>query len=168
MSDAKKGSFVRYGQVGICEITDVTTTDQFGEKNRYFVLTPLYKTGSVVYVPCDKKELVAKMLPPLTPEETEDAILRAKSTPATWIRDFRKRSEASKRALSSPDRADAILLIKSILIHNKEIMGEGKRIHTTDDYFLRDAEALIGNEFSFVLNRPREEILQEIITRLEI
>ena len=167
MSDQKKGSFVRYGQVGICEITDLKTTDQFGKENQYYVLTPLFKTGSVVYVPCDSAELTAKMLPPLTPEEIEDALTRAATAPAPWIRDFRRRSEASKRALSSPDRADALILIKSIRLHNKEIAGEGKRIHTTDDYFLRDAQALICHEFSFVLHRNTEEILAEILRRLD-
>ncbi len=156
----RPGETVRYGQSGLCRIEEVKRM-KIGEKEQeYFVLSPLFKTGSVLYVPCDNEDLVARMCAPLTVEEVKTVLKEVVEREPEWIRDFRRRSEISKKALSSPDRRDALLLIKNIYFHKKEMLGEGKRIHNTDDYFLKDAESLIFNEFSYVLNLDYLEVIR--------
>ncbi|MBR4287843.1 MAG: CarD family transcriptional regulator [Clostridia bacterium] len=156
------GDTVRYGQSGICKIEEICDMTFGGTTQRYYVLMPLFKMGSMVYVPVENAELVSRMLPPLTREEVDSAIRAVREKKVEWIRDFRRRSEFAKKALSSGDRTEALYLIKSIYHHKKEIMGQGARIHTTDDYFLKDAETLIFNEFSFVLDRSYEDIAAEV------
>lgn len=160
------GEYVRYAQSGICRITSFGPMEIAGETKEYYLLEPLYRPGSVVYVPSDNPILLAKMLPPLTKGEVLEKLEQAAKAPVEWIRDFRRRSEWSKKALASDDRGDTLLLMKNIYTHRREVAGEGKFIHNTDDYFLKDAEALIGGEFAFVLGVEREEVLHKIREKL--
>ena len=132
----------------------------------YYVLQPLMRIGTLHFVPCENRELVERMLPPLTPEEAREALARAKSRRPEWIRDFRRRSELSRKTLNSGDRSEVLTLIKNICAHKNEILKEGKRIHTTDDYFLKEAERLIAFEFSQVLSRDYDEVLEWIRAEL--
>ena len=58
--------------------------------------------------------------------------------------------------------------IKNIYARKKEMLGEGKHLHTTDDYFLKDAETLIFNEFSFVLGKAFSQVKEEALKILNI
>lgn len=162
MAAFKIGQLVRYGQDGVCEIREVKKIDSGAGEASYYALSPLFKADSVVYVPRDNAELTARMRPLLTPDEIRDLLDRAEKAPCPWNRDFRKRSEESRRALMSSDRLDALVMIKSILAHKRELIRIGKNVHTTDDYFLRDAERLIYNEIAFVLQKPFEEVEQQV------
>lgn len=158
----KIGETVRYGQSGLCKIEGTCEKEITGEKHSYFMLSPLYKKGSTVFVPCSNEELVQKMCQPLTSEEIETVLARAAETETEWIRDFRRRSEMAKKALSSCDRVDALLLIKSIYARRKEMQGKGVRVHTTDDYFLKDAENLIYSEIAYVQSKSYEQVEREV------
>jgi len=158
----KIGETVRYGQSGLCKVEGKCEKDLGGVVQEYYMLTPLHKKGSSVFVPCTNEELVRKMCPPMKNEEIASLLARAAEQETEWIRDFRRRSEASKKALSSCDRMDALLLIKSIYAHRKEVQNKGARVHTTDDYFLKDAEQLIYSEIAYVQNREYEVVEKEV------
>ncbi len=158
----KKGDIVCYGQSGVCKVEGQIEKEILGKVQEYFVLGPLNKAGSVVYIPCENKELVGKMRKPLTPSQIEEALSCAAGSQTEWNRDFRKRSDAFKKALSSSDCMDSLLLIKTIYDHRREEQKNDRRIHTTDDYFLRDAENLVYSEFSYVLQKDYEEIAQRV------
>ncbi len=161
------GNKIRYGQAGVCRIEEIRSMQFGGEEQDYYVLMPLFKPGSLLYVPTQNSELVEKMLPLLTAEQIHQIVRDVKSRPVQWERSFRLRSENAKKALSSGDRRDALYLIKTIYSHKKEIAAEGKRIHTTDDYFLKDAENLIYFEFSVVLQKEYDKIAESIRSELE-
>lgn len=164
----EKGTVVRYGQTGICRIEDITPLKLTGAEQEYYILMPLFKAGALLYVPCENADLVGRMLPPLTPEQIREALSDVRERKAEWTRDFRRRSEESKRALGSGDRRDALYLIKNIYLRKREILGEGKRIHTTDDYFLRDAENLLYNEIAYVLEKDYEYARALVLKALEL
>ena len=164
----KIGETVRYGQSGLCKIEGKCTKEIAGEQQEYFMLTPLFKKGSTVFVPCTNEELVQKMCSPLCQEEIAPLLSRASEAEIEWIRDFRRRSEVSKKALGSSDRLDVLLLIRSIYAHRKEIRGKGARVHTTDDYFLKDAEQLIYSEIAYVQNKQYEAVEREVKAILKI
>ena len=166
MATFKPGQVVRYGQAGVCEIREIAKMESGTGTASYYALSPLFKNGSAVYVPCDNETLTARMCPLVTPAEIDDLLARAEAAPCPWNRDFRKRSDESRRALLSPDRLDALVMIKSILAHKQELIRSGKNVHTTDDYFLRDAEQLIYHEFAYVLQKPFEEVEQHVRDRL--
>ena len=164
---AKIGDLVRYGQSGVCRIDEIRTMKMADMEKEYFVLTPLFKASSVLYVPCDNLDLVSKMRPLLTEGEIKPLIQAAKKADVEWIRDFRRRSELSKKALASSNPMELLLLIRSIHEHRKE-EGDAKRVHTTDDYFLRDAEMIFYSEVSFVCGKKVEEVAEKIKRALGI
>ena len=102
------------------------------------------------------------MAPVLQKEEIGELIARARAQETLWNCDFRRRSEFSRRALASSDRLEALMLIKTIYQRKKDLAKEGKDLHTTDAYFLRDAEFLLYHEFAFVLEKSFEEVSHEV------
>ena len=164
----KIGETVRYGQSGLCKIEGKCEKEIAGEKQEYYTLSPLFKKGSLVFVPCANEELVRRMCPPMTEDEVKALLDAGAEMETEWIRDFRRRSEVSKKALASCDRAEALCLIKSIYAHRKEMQGKGVRVHTTDDYFLKDAENLIYSEIAYVMNKEYEQVEREVKAILKI
>ncbi len=152
------GDRVRYGQAGVCRVEEIRLMNLGGQEREYFVLTPLYRSGTVVYVPCENRELVDRMLPLLTPDQALEILAEVTEKETEWNRDFRSRSDEAKKALVSGDRREALFLIKNIYAHKRVLIGEGKYVHTTDDCYLRDAEELIFHEFSLVLGKEYREI----------
>ena len=153
----KIGETVRYGQSGLCRVQEKCKKEIGGAVAEYYVLSPFSQKASVVFVPCDNKLLLEKATKLLAKEEIEDLVKEILSTPTQWIRDFRRRSDFSKKALASSDRKDPLLLIKTIYDHRNE-EGGSVRVHTTDDYFLRDAEYLVYSEFAYVYEVAYEEV----------
>lgn len=150
MAQFSAGDVVRYGKAGVCRVTGVSVLDLTGEDREYYVLSPVFKLSSTLYVPVRNDLLVAKLRPLLTEKEIAAVSRKVRDEKTPWIRDFRKRSEAAKAALLSDDRADTLRLIKSVFLHKKELEREGKHLHTTDDSFLRDAQLLFFGEVAFV------------------
>lgn len=157
----KIGETVRYGQSGLCIVQEKCEKEMAGIRQEYYVLAPFSKKGSMVFVPCDNKLLVEKATPLLTKEEIAELVKGVRECATEWIRDFRRRSEFSKKALSSADRRDPLLLIKTIYDHRNE-EGTTSRVHTTDDYFLRDAENLIYSEFAYVYGVAYKEVEEKM------
>lgn len=158
----KIGETVRYGQSGLCTVQEICEKEIGGVCQNYYVLSPFSKRGSMVFVPCENRQLLDKICPPLTKEEVDGLIKEVLCATTEWIRDFRRRSDYSKKALASADRRDPLLLIKTIYDHRNEESSSPVRIHTTDDYFLRDAEYLVYSEFAYALNKEYEEVAAEM------
>ena len=163
----KVGQTVRYSQVGVCRVEKICQLTVGRETQSYYALMPLYKKGSTVYVPLENEQLTSRMLPLLTKEEIEEALFAVQEKETEWIRDFRKRSEFAKKAMQSADRKETLFLIKSIYRRRRQLAFEGVRSHTTDDYFLKEAEEMIYGEFAFVWEMPLEEVRDLIQKRFE-
>ncbi len=158
----KIGETVRYGQSGLCTVQEKCEKEIGGEVQEYYVLIPFSKKGSMVFVPCGSSQLLEKISLPLTKDEIDSLIKSVLDTPTQWIRDFRRRSDFSKKALASSDRKDPLLLIKTIYDHRSEESAGPVRIHTTDDYFLRDAEYLVYSEIAFALGKEYSQVEKEM------
>ena len=54
----QKGEYVIYGNNGICLIQDITTLNIAGvnKDRQYYLLKPVYASGSTVYTPVDTAE----------------------------------------------------------------------------------------------------------------
>ena len=150
----KIGETVRYGQSGLCIVQEKCEKEIAGIRQEYYVLAPFSKKGSMVFVPCDNKTLVEKATPLLNKEEIADLVKWVLASTTEWIRDFRRRSEFSKKALSIQD------LVGFGTLRNEE--GTSPRVHTTDDYFLRDAENLIYSEFAYVYGVEYKEVEEKM------
>ena len=156
------GQTVLYGSNGVCTIDDVTEK-RIGKSNlQYYVLRPVCTDTSTLFVPTANEKLVSKIRCVLTKEEAS-RILGALPAFGKWNNNKIERSEAFRAVISGGDRVELIRLIRQIRAHEQEQLGKGKRLHLSDERFLKEAEKMICEEFSLVLNIDRTEVLSRIL-----
>jgi CarD family transcriptional regulator len=84
-----------------------------------------------------------------------------------WVEDEGKRREYYKQILTGGDRTDLIKLIKTLYAHEKIQKDVGKRLHATDERFLKDAEKILYEEFAHVLNLTLDQVVPFITQQIE-
>ncbi len=156
------GQTVLYGSNGVCMIDGVTEKRIGGCKMEYYVLKPVSTGTSTLFVPVSNQQLVGKIRCVLTAEEAEK-ILNNLPECGEWNDNKLERSESFKSIISSGDSVELIRLIRLISFHERQQVKKGKRLYLSDERFLKEAEKMICEEFSIVLNTTRESVLSRIL-----
>ena len=160
------GEKVIYSQSGVCQIVDITESEFYGEKTEYYVLRPVYDSGSLVYVPTDNVLLVSRIRCAMTRDEVGDLIDYMSSAENIWIDNDNKRKEAYAAILleNKPERITE--MISTLRCRREEQKLKKKRLHISDEHFLERAQRILGDEISFVLGLDREDVDSYITSRL--
>ncbi|MBQ3953940.1 MAG: CarD family transcriptional regulator [Ruminococcus sp.] len=156
------GQTVLYGSNGVCMVDDVTEKRIGKTKMQYYVLKPLCNNTSTLFVPTANQQLVSKMRRILTEDEAE-AILRNLPPCGDWNDNKQERSEQFRAIITEGSCVELIRLIRLVRTHEQEQLAGGKRLHITDERFLKEAEKMICEEFSLVLHISRDEVLERIL-----
>lgn len=156
------GQTVLYGSNGVCMVDDVTEKRIGKTKMQYYVLKPLCNNTSTLFVPTANQQLVSKMRRILTEDEAE-AILRNLPPCGDWNDNKQERSEQFRAIITEGSCVELIRLIRLVRTHGQEQLAGGKRLHVTDERFLKEAEKMICEEFSLVLHISRDEVLERIL-----
>ena len=156
------GQTVLYGSNGVCVVDDVTEKRIGKTKMQYYVLKPLCNNTSTLFVPTANQQLVSKMRRILTEDEAE-AILRDLPPCGDWNDNKQERSEQFRAIITEGSCVELIRLIRLVRTHEQEQLAGGKRLHITDERFLKEAEKMICEEFSLVLHISRDEVLERIL-----
>ncbi len=156
------GQTVLYGSNGVCMVDDVTEKRIGKTKMQYYVLKPLCNNTSTLFVPTANQQLVSKMRRILTEDEAE-AILRDLPPCGDWNDNKQERSEQFRAIITEGSCVELIRLIRLVRTHEQEQLAGGKRLHITDERFLKEAENTICEEFSLVLHISRDEVLERIL-----
>lgn len=152
------GDLVMYGIHGVCKILELEKRKVDRKDIEYYVLEPTDQPGARFYVPTQNEAAVAKMRPMLTQQELE-AMLREKDTCRdSWIEDENQRKQYYRELINSGDRKALIRMVITLHKHKQELLDAGRKFHLCDENFLRDAQKLIGSEFSVVLNIGQDEV----------
>lgn len=156
------GQTVLYGSNGVCMVDDVTEKRIGKTKMQYYVLKPLCNNTSTLFVPTANQQLVSKMRRILTEDEAE-AILRNLPPCGDWNDNKQERSEQFRAIITEGSCVELIRLIRLVRTHEQEQLAGGKRLHITDERFLKEAEKMVCEEFSLVLHISRDEVLERIM-----
>ena len=156
------GQTVLYGSNGVCMIDDVTEKRIGSSKIEYYVLKPVCTNTSTLFVPVSNQQLVGKIRCVLTADEA-NRILDNLPECGEWNDNKIERSDSFRTVISSGDSVELIRLIRLINLHEREQTAKGKRLHISDERFLKEAEKMICEEFSIVLNTTRESVLERIL-----
>jgi CarD family transcriptional regulator len=143
-------------------VDDVTEKRIGKTKMQYYVLKPLCNNTSTLFVPTANQQLVSKMRRILTEDEAE-AILRDLPPCGDWNDNKQERSEQFRAIITEGSCVELIRLIRLVRTHEQEQLAGGKRLHITDERFLKEAEKMICEEFSLVLHISRDEVLERIL-----
>jgi len=84
-----------------------------------------------------------------------------------WIPNERDRKEAYRNILASGNRVELLRMIHAIYLERKQLEAVHKRLHMTDEHFLKDAEQALYGEFQHVLKILQEKVIPYIVSRIE-
>ena len=158
----KVNDVVLYGTDGVCRITEITKKPFRDREVTYYVLKPLFKPSSTLFVPVDCEKLTSKMHRTLSAEEIHALIQTLPEQRTMWIEDETERKARYKEILAGGDRVQLIQMIKALYFHQEEQRAVGKKLHISDENFFKEAQRLLHDEFSAALGIPREDILDYI------
>ena len=163
----KVNDVVVYGSQGICEIIGIDERKIDGVSRTYFVLKPKDDRGATCYVPTWNEKALAKIRKVLTKQEVDALIDSMPGKNPTWVANEKDRKEVYKNILAGRDQAAIISMAQALFSHKKEREAEGKRMHMSDEHFLKDAEQLLYNEWQYVLNVDKAGLMAYIFDRIE-
>ena len=158
---------VVYGAQGVCKIVGTQDQKIDGANKTYFVLKPADDRGATFYVPTWNEKALAKMRKVMTKQDVDALIDSMPNKTPTWIANENERKETYKRILASGDQAAIISMVQALFSHKKEREADGKRLHMSDEHFMKDAEQLLYNEWQYVLNVDKAGLMAYIFERIE-
>ena len=103
----------------------------------------------------------------MTKEDVDALIDSMPNKKPTWIDNENKRKETYKRILASGDQSAIISMVQALFSHKKEREAQGKRLHISDEHFMKDAELILYNEWQYVLNVDKAGLMSYIFERIE-
>lgn len=163
----KINNVVVYGSQGVCEIVDIEEKKIDGANKSYFVLKPNADRGATFYVPTWNEKAWGKMRKVMTKKDVNALIDSMPNKTPIWISNENERKETYKKILASGDQAAIISMVQALFIHKKEWEAEGKRLHMSDEHFMKDAEQILYNEWQYVLNVDKVGLMDYIFSRIE-
>lgn len=158
---------VVYGTQGVCQIAGIDEQKTDGVAKTYFILKPKNEKGTTFYVPIWNEKALAKMRKVMTKDEVNALIDSMPGQKPAWIENENERKAEYKKILAGGDHAAILSMIQALYLYRKEREAEGKRLHMSDEYFMRDAEKLLHNEWQYVLNVDKDGLMAYILERIE-
>lgn len=157
---------VVYGAQGVCRIVGIDQQKINGAIKEYFVLKPKNDKGATFYVPTWNEKAWGKMRKVMTKKDVDALIDSMPSKTPIWIENENERKTAYKKILASDDQAAVISMIQALFMHKKEREAEGKRLHMTDEHFMKEAEQILYNEWQYVLDVDKAGLMDYIFRRI--
>ena len=154
----QQGDLVVYGMHGVCRILgrEVQRIDRTNIE--YYVLEPVKHTDDRYYVPILNAAAVSKMKPLLNKQQLDALLSSPEATMNVWIADENQRKQKYRELITGGDRVALLSMVRALHIHKENLLAQERRLHLCDVNFLRDAENLLGEEFSLVLGIEPNEV----------
>ena len=161
------GDTVLHASEGVCSVQEIRSM-RFGTaaEQPYYILKPsTVKSSSTVYMPVARGNAVLRRL--LTRADIDALIERSRTCGPLWVEDSKQRREVFRRVLQEGDYAQIIHMISEIHIHGEQRTAKGRKPCAGDEGILSEAEHLLHQEFSCVLNLSAEETVRYVRKKLE-
>ena len=162
------GQVVCYGTEGVCTITEMKNMKVGHTRSPYYVLKPIHRANSTIFVPVNNETLVAKMQSVLSAEEINRLLGSVTEQEIEWIEDANDRKAEYQKILTDGKRVDKVRLVRTLLKRRQKLQKNGKHLRSGDEQILRDAEKLLVDEFSLVLKIPQEKVPEYIRKHVEM
>lgn len=161
------GECVIYKTFGICIVDDIIKKDfGFGEKS-YLQLKQLYGFQSIYYIPCDSENIHSLVRRTISKEEIDASILEAESLDIIWEPDLKKRNVFLNEIINNGSIAQKLLIFKILSQKKETAIKNKKRMYICDEKALATIEKLIVEEFSYVLNIDKLDVIPYIVQTIQ-
>ncbi len=157
---------VMYGIHGVCRIDDITTKEFMGTTKEYYILKPVNDSTATLYVPMHNEKTAGKMRKILSKQEVYHLIETMPETGTLWFKNETERKEQYKKIIARGDHSELIGIIKAIYLQKQKREEEGKHLYISDERFFKEAERVLYDEFQYVLNIKKEELLPLIFSKV--
>lgn len=164
----EKGSYVIYGNSGVCEVVGVTTMDIEGiSKDRlYYILKPYEQKSGTIYAPVDGTKTVLRHI--ISNEEANALIDDIPNIEDLWVANERQREEKYKECIRSCQCRDLVKIIKTLYMQKKRRNAQGKKATATDERYMKMAEESLYSELSMALGIPKTDMVQYISDKITL
>lgn len=162
-----RGEYVVSGNKGVCVVEDITTLDISGvdRKREYYILKPVYMTGSTVYVPVDAtKETMRKVL---SHDEAENLIREIPEIPLLTITNDKLLEQEYKNCMKTNSCREWIRIIKTIYLRKQKRLEAGRKVTAVDAKYFRMAEDNLYGELAIALDMERADVERYITSEME-
>lgn len=153
---------VVYASYGVCVISAIEERDFSGENIEYYILRPVGDKKNTFYVPTSNSALKDKMRSIYSRKEVNNLISMMSDEQYIWIDNDFQRKEEYRKIIDKGDRLELVRLIKTLYEKNAELNKQHKKLRSTDEKFLREAENMLYDEFAYSLSIPREKVVDYI------
>lgn len=161
------GDYVMYGAAGVCRIAAFEEKVFDGiHKSEYCRLKPVFSSNSVYYIPSASLEQRVRTL--ITREELDGIIQRMPSISALKVENSHQKKELFSSILKSGNYEKLVSMIKLLYAEKLQRSAVGKKLNVTDERVMHDAEELINQEFSIVLNIDKDSVRSYIESALSV
>lgn len=160
------GEKVLYSLNGVCEIIDITEKSFGNIKIKYYVLKPVYNDKSTVFVPVENETLVSKMKKLCTKEQIDEMLNNIPMQNVEWNGNDIARRDDFKNIISRGEMKEILILLKQIWLRRREQIAKGRKLHNSDEMYMREAEKMIKEELSIVIGVEQEEVIPYIQKKL--
>ena len=162
----KINDVVVYGTEGICTITDIAEMKFGGERSEYYILSPVTKAENTVYVPKNNEKVLNRMRRIISRDEAERLLDSMPVTPMEWIVNDRERQAAYKEILLCGKPEDVLGMVSSLYTRQAEQLAVGKKLHASDERFMRDAERMLFKEIGYALGITSSDVLSIVLKKI--
>ncbi len=154
----EKGEYVVCGNKGVCVVEDIATLNISGvdKEREYYILKPVYMTGSTVYVPVDSsKESMRKVL---SRAEADRLIREIPAIPLITITNDKLLEQEYRGCMKSNSCEEWVKIIKTIYLRKQKRMEAGRKVTALDAKYFRIAEDNLYGELAIALGLPKTEV----------
>ena len=156
-----------YTTYGICKIDSLIQKDFNGQTFDYYVLKPLNNDKTSLLVQVNNPITLSKLKQLLSKDEALELIQSIPQIDSTWIENDNERKRVFTDIIRNGERKKIISIIKSVYNHQKILKEKGRKLHSIDDQFYKDAEKIIYDELSYVLEIDKADVIGFITNTLE-
>lgn len=155
--DFKKGDYVVYAGNEVCVYSGIVEKCFDGiNKVNYCMLVPVYSSNSAYYLPELRQEEKIRHL--LSKEQIEEIISQTKGQKLIWENDKNNRKLEFTKIIKSNDFKQIFMMLKTIYDQRIALEQKGKKLFSADEKAFNEAERLIRQEFSIVLELKEYEV----------
>ena len=156
-----------YSLHGICRITEIEEKEFGGEKQLYYTLTPLFDERSTFFVPVENDFTRKKLKEPLSEREIKKIFREASKIKPLSLGADTRRKDSYQKIIENGDRQEIMALLKMLYERRRYQSETGKKQHLIDERYMKRAEDTLAEEFAFICNTDKNEIIRELRSKLD-
>lgn len=162
------GDWIFYGNIGACQVTDVSERKIPGVEKAvmYYTLLPLNDSCSISTPALNGKVF---MRPLISKDEAQSLIDSIPKIDAEAYHNpvLRQLSEHYETVLSSHDCLELVEMTMSIHAKREQAVKQKKKLGAVDEKFMKRAEDLLFGELAVALGISKDEVPEYIKSRLK-